>query len=137
MPRFNPFPDAEAAAGWSLRNAGIAGGRVYSSIPTSPTYPLVVLRRIGGQPAERHYMDASRIQVDVWGNSKSEAFDLAQSARVILHDLEGKTLTTGGGSPVDIVIQAVDDDLGLQFMEDAITGKDRYIFGVQLYVRTP
>jgi len=137
MPRFNPFPDAEAAAGWTLRQANIASQRVYSSIPTNPVYPLVVLRRIGGQPAEIHYMDASRIQVDVWGTSKSEAFDIAQAARVALHGMSGTTLTTGGGAPVNCYIASVDDDLGMMFMQDSITGKDRYIFGVQLYVRTP
>lgn len=137
MPRFNPFPDAEATANWKLRQANIASGRVYSSIPTSPTYPLVVLKRIGGQPAERHYLDASRIQFDVWGNSKSEAFDIAQSARVIIHDMAGTTFTVAGGAPVDCAVLAVDDDLGLMFMQDSITGRDRYIFGCQLYVRSP
>jgi len=137
MPRYNAFPDAEAAVGWTLRQASIAGARVYSSIPTNPTYPLIVMKRIGGQPAEKHYMDASRIQVDVWGTSKSEAFDIAQAARVAIHNMAGTTLTTGGGAPVNIGIAAVDDDLGMMFMQDSITGRDRYIFGIQMYVRTP
>jgi hypothetical protein len=134
MAEYEAFPDAEAIAGWKMRSAGLAGSRVYSSVPKTPTYPLITIQRIGGQPAERHRLDAARIQVTVWGTSKSEAFDIAQLARVSLHGLEGDLVTVGGGAPVNAFITGVEDDLGLFWSPDEPTGRDRYIFGVRLFL---
>jgi len=136
MPNYIAFPDAEAIAGWKMRTVPLAGGRVYSSLPHTPAWPLITLERIGGNPAERHYLDAPRIQVSVWGNSKSEAHDIAQQARVTLHGLEGTTVTTGGGAPANAVITGVEDDLGMFWSPDEVTGRDRYIFGVRLYLHS-
>ena len=61
------MPDAESVASKIIR-AG-TGGRVYSSIPSKPTYPLIVVQRLGGIPRTRR-LDAANIQVDVWGTSK-------------------------------------------------------------------
>lgn len=138
MARFNQFPDAEAIAGWKLRQANIpnVGTRVYSSIPTDPVFPLIVVKRIGGQPAVRQYLDRSRLQIDCWGGTKSVAFDIAQAARVALLELEQTAVTTGGGAPADAWITGVDDDLGLQFMQEAVTGRDRYLFGVEIFLHS-
>lgn len=128
------LPDAEAVVGWWLRSKSIASGRVYSSVPTTPTYPLVVVQRIGGQPAVRQKLDKARIQLAVWGNSKSEARDLADAARLALLDLEGKSVLIANGAPVDAFVTAVDDDLGLFWIPDPVTDKDRYMFGVAVFL---
>lgn len=133
MPKYDAFPDSEAISGWSLRQASIAGGRVYSSVPHTPTFPLVILQRIGGVPVERHRIDGPRLQFTVWGNSKSEAHDIAQQARVVLHGMEGTNFTVAGGAPVNIFVAGVEDDLGMFWSPDPPTGRDRYIFGVRLY----
>jgi hypothetical protein len=134
MSEYDVFPDAEAIAGWAMRTAGVTGGRVYSSIPNSPAFPLTILKRIGGQPAERHRLDAPRLQVEVWGTKKSEALDGAQLARSVIHSLEGQSVTTGAGAPVNAFITGVTDDLGLFWSPDPPTDRDRYIFGVRLYL---
>lgn len=134
MPLIDTFPDAEAAASWILRQAGIASGRVYSSIPSSPTYPLVVIERIGGIPADRIRLDRARIQINCWGTSKSNARQLAADARTAIMLAQGTSLTTGGGAPVNCVITGVDDDLGLFWSPDNATDKDRYIFGVEIFL---
>jgi hypothetical protein len=128
------FPDAEALVAHAIRT-GVAGSRVYSSVPNDPTYPLVTVRRIGGTPMERHRWDEARIQIDVWGTSKSEAFDLAQAARQAAHAMEGVTYSTGAGAPAAAFVSAVDDDLGLTFLPDTPTGRDRYIIGVAVVIR--
>lgn len=137
MTAYEVFPDIEAIVGYVIRSADIDGldARVYSSIPREPTYPLAIVKRIGGTPAERHHLDAGRIQVEVWGGSKSEIHDITQLARVAIHEAEGTTFAVDGGAPVDAVVTGVEDDLGLQWIPDPTTGRDRYIFGVIVYAR--
>ena len=134
MPLFDVFPDAEAACSIILRNADIAGDRVYSSIPASPTFPLIVVERIGGIPAVRQRLDRARVQLSVWGNTKSEARLLAMQARAVLFAAEGTTVTISTGNAV---ITGVDDDLGLFWQPDSATDRDRYIFGVEIFLHAP
>lgn len=124
-PLFLAMPDVEAAASQILRDAG---HRAYSSIPNGPTYPLLVVTRIGGVPAERHKLDAARIQVDAWGNNKGEARDLADLARRLIHQAEGTFITDH-----DCQITGVEDELGLSFLPDPKTKRDRYVFTVRIY----
>lgn len=126
------FSDAEAVAG-SIVRTGVSGSRVYSSIPNSPTYPLIVVRRIGGLPIHRSAYDQAEVQLDVWAESKSEARSLAAQARIALLDSEGTTVTVSGSSSW---VSAVEDSLGLTWLPDpGNTTKDRYVFGVRLTLR--
>lgn len=126
------FPDAEALAGAVLRSELACG--VYSSIPRNPTYPLVTLKRIGGIPAERHRLDFASIQVDVWGTSKTEARDIAAEARAALYGMEGTSYALADNWPDDAVVSGVSDTLGLTWLPDQETSRDRYVFGVGLYL---
>lgn len=133
MPLILEAPDLEAVAAEALRTAAITnlGTRVYSSIPRTPTFPLVTVQRIGGIAAVREYMDTANIQIDVWSENKSQGRDIAARARVVLLSLAGTTVT----SPVSAWISAVEDTLGLSWQPDQLTGRDRYIFGVLIYGR--
>ncbi len=129
MPRFLAFPDAEAAVGTALRAAGIAGGRVHSSLPSNPVKPFLIVKRLPiGRPAIAQVLDAPYIQYEAWGNTKSEAHDLAQAARVAIHELQG---TTSYGA----FITGVEDELGPGWLPDPVTDTDRYIGAVRLYDR--
>jgi len=130
VPSYNGFPNIEAMAGAVMRAALTCG--VYSSIPKTPTWPLVTYKRIGGVPAIRQRLDRARIQVDVWGTSQTVAFNLATLARVALLGMEGQTYS----SPVAGFVSAVDDDLGLIWLPDPVTARDRYIFGVSIYAHS-
>jgi hypothetical protein len=132
MTTVDVFPDAEALAGAVLRGDLACG--VYSSIPKSPTFPLVTVFRIGGTPEERHRLDFASLQIDVWGTSKTEARDIAAEARSLLHGMEGQTYTLVGGDPDDAAVTGVSDTLGLTWLPDPETYRDRYIFGVGLYL---
>ncbi|MGH2651414.1 MAG: hypothetical protein ACRDHK_09430 [Actinomycetota bacterium] len=131
MPRFEVFPDAEAVASVALRAASITDleVRVYSSIPKDPTYPLAIVQRLGGNPAERHHLDGPRIQVEVYAESKSQAHDVAALARVALFELEGTAV-----SDPDAYVTGVEDAVALQWLPDPATDKDRYVFSVYLYL---
>lgn len=125
--------DIEAAAIEWMRGQGIAGGRVYSKVPASPQFPLVSVQRIGGIPAVREYLDAANLQIDVWGNSKSEADDLATAARIALLGMEGKVVQVPNGGQG--WVSGVADSLGLTWLPDDETGRDRYLFSMVFYCR--
>lgn len=123
------FPDAEAIVRKTLADA-LTPVKVYSSVPKTPTYPLVTVFRYGGTPSERHRLDTAGLQVDVWGTSQSEAQDIAQTARVAVHELEGQTVT----DPVEGFVTGVEDALGLRRFDDPVTSRDRYVFAVWVYL---
>lgn len=125
------FPDIEAMAGKILRDAGVAAGRVYSSVPSNPTWPLVTFSRLGGIPAVERRLDRARIQIESWGTNKSEARLLAEAARKAIHSAEGTAVPSFAG-----FITGVEDELGLTFLPDPPTGRDRYIFAVAIYAIT-
>lgn len=122
------FPDIEAIAAQALRDAGVCGGRAYSSVPANPTWPLAVIRRLGGVPSVERWLDSARIQVDVYGANKSQARAEADSARRALHNAEGTTFATQAG-----YVTGVEDELGLSFIPDPTTMRDRYIFSVLVH----
>jgi hypothetical protein len=124
------FPLIELQAQATLREAGFNAG---SSVPARPTYPLVTIRRIGGLPAVKQRLDRASIQVDVWGQNKTQALGQAHAARVTLLGMEGQTFSKASGDAIDAYVTAVEDELGLTFLEDHVTGKDRYLFGLSIY----
>lgn len=125
------FPDTEAIAIKALRDAGVCGGRVYSSVPNTPTWPILVVQRLGGLPAVERRLDRARVQVDAWGTNKAEARDAAEAARLALHRAEGDAFPSLAG-----YVTGVEDELGLMFLPDQETKRDRYIFAVAVYAHS-
>lgn len=124
------LPDAEAIAFEVLDGEGLSA---HGRIPDSPTWPLLTVQRLGGIPAERHWLDTARIQVSAWGGddrdtARAEARDLADAARAALHGAEGTAVASAGA-----FVTGVEDDLGLAYLPDPQTGRDRYVFAVRLY----
>ena len=136
MARVDALPDAEALVSYELRTQ--LSARVYSSLPSSPVYPLITIKRIGGIPTDRVRLDRANIQVEVWGSpgqtTKSTIRDLADSVRVKLHAMEGKVMTTAAGYPVNGTCTGVTDTLGLAWLPDPVSAADRYIFGVSAFL---
>jgi hypothetical protein len=134
MTRVLELPNVEAAVNIGLQEAGL---RAYSSIPSKGmTWPLVVTMRLGGNPAEKHAIDAPRIQLEVWGDtstSKSDVFNYAREAWRELLELEGETVELSDGEAV--FIASVDPEIGLQWLPDAPTGRPRYIASVRVTAR--
>lgn len=140
MSAYRTFPNTEALASYIVRSASISGlVGVYSSIPknaTDASFPMVTIQRIGGVPPVRRALDMANIQVDVWGTSKTTAFNIAEAARRALHGADGTVYTTGGGAPVDAFVSGVEDSMGLAWLPDPSTGRDRYVFAVNMYAST-
>lgn len=129
--RYNPFPDIEAGCISALVGANVAGGNVASRVPASGDFPCVVVRRLGGLPAVERHLDTARIQVDVWADddAQAEARDIADTARRVLHELEGYAIADG-------FVTAVTDETGLMLLPDPDTGRARYLFSVYVYAHT-
>lgn len=64
------------------------GDRVYTVLPAEPTWPLIRLQRWGGSPVIQRplVLDSVQIQIDVWGDRKKQAQDIAQLVRAVLSD---------------------------------------------------
>lgn len=137
---YEEFPDAEALVSSHIRND--LSVNVYSSIPRSPTWPLITVKRIGGTPAEKHHLDRAIIQIDIWGGAsgddgtvnKGSIHDLAQSARVSIHEMEGSSTQIGSGDDFHGYVTAVEDISGLFWLPDPTTGRDRYTFTVAVFL---
>lgn len=78
------------------------GQRIYTEIPTNPTFPLVRVTRFGGSPVLSRplYLDAALVQFDVWGGSKHTAWKIAETSRALLAarlagDSHGEGVVTG------------------------------------------
>ena len=127
------FQDLKAAAIRALIVANVASARVYSSLPTNPTWPLVLVKRIGGIPANQRVLDTASLQIEVWGTSQKETFDLANTARKVIMDTQSSTVTWTGGAAW---ITEVRQNLGFQDLPDPVTGRDRTIFGMSVSGRS-
>lgn len=126
---FLPMPDIEAVCGKAVRNANtVLGKRVYSSKPATPVFPMARIIRAGGRPPVRQKLDMARIQVDVWAETKDQARDAADAARLAIFALEG-TADVGNKA----FVTAVEDELGGAFMPDADTTRDRYFFSLMVF----
>ena len=136
MADFNVMPDLEAVARKKIADGGY---RAYSSIPNSPVWPIAVVQRAGGFAAVRGYLDAVRLQIDVWGGakgdvtptSKSVIQDMTQDIRIRLLRLEGTKVTT----PVGAWISGVDEG-EMVWLPDDNTGRDRYMLTVTVFGRS-
>lgn len=125
------LPDAEQlAVDWLKAHTDIdalVGNKIFTALPKDPTYPCLVIRRLGGVPAIREHLDRARLQIDAWGRTKYEARQAAAAAQAALHEMPPATHTQG-------VVTAVEDDLGLTWSPDPVTDRPRYIVGVLVYL---
>ena len=88
------LPDVEGGIRDYLRAhpdvSALIGTRAFFGIPDSPTWPLVVVRRVGGsEDSSEAAIDVAVIQIDCWGRlfndtdpSKSAHGDKAQADRL-------------------------------------------------------
>lgn len=129
---YTPLPDLELVATSFLRShsaiADFSAG-VSTELPTDLQLPHVTLIRIGGIPIESIWLDEGHLQVSVWGNSKTEAAQLASATRAALLDMEGHRDETA-------TVTGVRDLSGLMWLPDDSQDPTiaRYVFGLAVYL---
>lgn len=84
------LPDVEALVSRFLRDqeeiSDLVDDRVYTAVPEKPTFPLLLVRRVSGAAVTSRplHVDAAVLQLDAYGGSKSDARELAETARAVL-----------------------------------------------------
>jgi hypothetical protein len=124
------FPDLKMVAIQVLLNANINSKKVYSSLPSgaggSVSWPIIVLRRLGGLPMNSRWVDRGNLQIEVWAENQADTFDLWNQTRKALFDSVGTTVN-------QCVITNARVILGPQDIPDPPTGRDRVIGGIALF----
>lgn len=61
--------------------------RVYEALPPAPTFPCVRLSRLGGntRTGAAYWVESVLIQVEAFGGSRSDAWQLAETLRSTIH----------------------------------------------------
>lgn len=89
------IPDAEALVSQYLRDQdsieALVDERVYTALPKSPEWPLLMVRRVSGAPVTSRplHLDAAVLQLDAYAETKKQAQTLVETARSELAELEG------------------------------------------------
>lgn len=125
------FPDTEAGVVQFLKDdtptAALVGTRVMYGVPRkSPTFPLIVVRRLsGGDDGSEAPIDQAVVAIDCWGRSKLEATNVTNAVRAALHDLRFATVKDGvtlHGAIVD----------GMTWLPDPEDDRPRYTLSVRV-----
>lgn len=135
MAVFDVFPDAEAVTSTILR--ADLGARVYSEMPKRPAYPLILVRRYGGVPVTRMRLDAADVQIDVYGNTKKEAQNLAQQARAALlaRGETGYAVTVTGADVPNAYVTGISQIQGVSWLPDTSnTPINRYVLSMRVFL---
>lgn len=126
------LPDTELASVKYLRSvmavALMVNGRVYTSVPANPTYPLVSLVRVGGTVRADATLDRATLQIECYGNSQYEANELS---RKVIAALAG----AAGWRGLGMTITTTDPVSGMLYLPDPETKQPRYVLDHDLYVR--
>jgi len=100
------LPDIVRALSEFLRDdldvADLVEDRVYSALPTSPTFPCVRLSRLGGQmrTAPAYHLESSLIQVEALGGSRHDAWRIAETCRAVVVQRFVGTVPVGDSTAV-------------------------------------
>lgn len=85
--------------------SAVVTDRIYTKLPTSKTFPLMQVRRVGGTQRIEHvyWVEDVLLQIDAWGGPAEQAWSLAESARAIL----SQRLPGSHSGDVEAVVSAV------------------------------
>jgi hypothetical protein len=97
----------------------LVSSRVYSRIPGTPTWPLLVVSTVDEGEAGDPGLGESRVQVDCWGAGNGPGYDqqarlLARTVRAVARDLVGSYVGKGSitGCAPGLIVPAPDGDTG-------------------------
>jgi hypothetical protein len=130
--------DAESLVARYLRTiaavTALVEQRVFTEEPKLTKLPKVRLHRIGGVEAVGRWLDAPRIQVEAWAESKAIAHDVAATVKAAMHDMVGTFVSYIDGPQG--VVTGVEESLGLQWLPDERVKppKPRYVFEMVVFL---
>lgn len=117
---FNPIvlPDAELALIQYLRTRSevtslVPAARITTVRPKTPTYPLVLIQRIGGESLAWNAIDEAAYQVDVVGGSRYDCQKLARTIAACILAIANDTVSEG-------VLVSAQEEVGPQWVPDSV-----------------
>lgn len=124
------FPDAAALAiGWLGDQLNIYGDTapVRQKVPDPRPDRFVTIVRGGGV---RHTLvsDAATLLVECWGETPTDAHDLAQLSRALLLAMQGMVVD-------DVAVYRIDEVAGPQQLPDPLSEQPRYVFTLSAHLR--
>lgn len=137
------FPDTEGAVRAYLRShsdvSAIVGTRVFFGVPDSPTFPLIVVARVGGfDETSEAPLDQALVQIDSFGDlhpdtlnhpNKAQATAVNLAVRQALYDLRQPTVVDLTDTSVRLCGALIQSDL---YRPDPGDGRPRYIVTTQI-----
>lgn len=113
--------------------ANLAGTRVFTRMPASKTWPMVIVTRIGGGPVSGHAnsLHDPLFQIDCFAPSEGDAHDVAAAALDALENVSGR-VTAGG---VTVTVSGSDVGAVHEGWDAADTSLARHRFSVRLWLR--
>jgi hypothetical protein len=117
---FTPIvlPDAELALIQFLRSRTeittlVPASRITTVRPQEPTYPLVLIQRIGGTSLAWNAIDEAAYQVDVVGGSRYDCQKIARTIAACVLAIANDTVSEG-------VLVSAQEEVGPQWIPDAV-----------------
>lgn len=114
----NVLPDAELAVIQYLRSrtevtALVPAERITTTLPSQPTYPVVLVQRIGGLAAAWQQIDEPALQVEVVGGSRYQCQQLARTVRACLLAIRNDTVA-------EATLVSGAEEVAIQWMPDMV-----------------
>lgn len=114
----NVAPDAELAVLQFLRSRTevtslVPGTRITTSRPQEPTYPVVVVQRVGGTSTAWNFIDEAALQIDVVGDTRYNCQRIARTIAGCVLAIANDTVTEG-------VLVSAFEEVGPQWLPDTV-----------------
>lgn len=112
------LPDAELAVIQYLRSRTevtslVPAARITTTLPTEPTYPVILVKRIGGLAKAWQQIDEPALQVEVVGGSRYQCQQIARTVRACLLAIFNDTVT-------EAVLASASEEVGIQWIPDTV-----------------
>lgn len=112
------LPDSELALIQYLRSkteltALVPAERITTALPPQPTYPVVLIQRIGGQALAWQRLDEPAYQVDVVGGSRYQCQQIARTVRACILAIFNDVVS-------EATLSSASEEVALQWMPDDV-----------------
>jgi len=73
----------------------IPAERITTAIAPAPTFPLVLVQRVGGNAIRKEFVDAPALQVSVFGGTQYECSHIARAIRALVLAIANDSVAEG------------------------------------------
>lgn len=112
------LPDGELALIQYLRNVSevtalVPADRITTTLPPKPTYPVVLVQRIGGLANAWQQIDEPAFQVEAVGGTRHQCQQLARTVRAALLAIRNDTVS-------EATLVSGSEEVGIQWIPDSV-----------------